>query len=480
MKKPALIISILFLFNFLQSQSFEEWSDPVALTDSLSFNSNPVVVIMSDGFGGDLFMFYEKRLIENTPKQIWMRQISNPLSEEQMIFGNEFTEYRNPHALKLFSTINSDYFLLFESNLNGNFDLFGVKFYDDGTFEEPFQLTCTPSDENSGFYSDYYFNYPFKVCWESDGYIIISEMEMVADTLQFILIDTIDSGNNFDPVCSEDFVAWRKNVNENSHIYYSSKFYPAIQWSEPDTVFATGNNINLSMANAMLGFCPETLCWENSDTIILYNIYSGEICTYNSQGLFPYSEPHAFNFDVITDPYFLCIITFCSGFDSNKEVYSSDGFNYLNPVNLSNNSIPDSYPKLYSGRGYSYYYELINIWQSFINGYIVLYKSDINISWGSVNENPLMKNNLNISAQPNPFSDNTKLIFYVPENSPVSINIYCLTGQIIEKFKINNAKKGRETINWVPQAKKNIEQGIYIVEIKQVDKRNTCKVIYSK
>lgn len=60
MKKLIVILSILLFAFSLKSQIIEDWTPAVALTDSLSFNSNPVVVVLVDNSSSEVFMIYEK------------------------------------------------------------------------------------------------------------------------------------------------------------------------------------------------------------------------------------------------------------------------------------------------------------------------------------------------------------------------------------------------------------------------------------
>ena len=165
MKKFTIIILFLSIPVFLNAQ-FCEWTDPVALTDSVSFNTNPNIIITDDYYSGDVFMFYEKKWNEDSQKQIYMRNITS-MADEQLAIGDGIFEFRNPQ-LYITGYSNCRYFLIYESDLTGNFDLYGIEFFEDATFSVPFRLTETDYDENSCYINnDYYYN----VVWETNEQI---------------------------------------------------------------------------------------------------------------------------------------------------------------------------------------------------------------------------------------------------------------------------------------------------------------------
>ncbi len=132
MRKLVQLLTI-FISSLVHSQPFQGWSEPVRLTDSASYNTNPVIAVTPEYYEDNLLMFYEKQFTPESPKQIWMRKISEPMGEETAILANDAVVYRNPQIIG-FS------YLVFESNLNGNFDLFGIKFDEYGNFESTISI----------------------------------------------------------------------------------------------------------------------------------------------------------------------------------------------------------------------------------------------------------------------------------------------------------------------------------------------------
>lgn len=173
-----------------------DWSESVRLTDTLSFNSNPVIAVTPENFEDNLLMFYEKQFTTDSPKQIWMRKISEPMSEEIAVLANDTVVYKNPKVYGF-------NWLIFESNLYGNFDLFALEFNEYGNPGEMIQLTSTPDDESSFYITDRYNN---TGCWQSSGKIIIADI--FGSEPAIYSTDTLDSLNCLDPVCTSNYAAW--------------------------------------------------------------------------------------------------------------------------------------------------------------------------------------------------------------------------------------------------------------------------------
>jgi hypothetical protein len=300
MKKAILISIVIYISVSLKSQGYQTWSDPVALTDSSSFNSNPAVV----NYGwGESYMFYEKKQSQSGNSEIWWRKISDPTSDEQMLIGGfPEADYRNPKVVP-------GHFLIFECNAtnNGNYDIWGVKFDENGLAGNSCRLTDTENDENS------FYNTISNCCWENDGNIYAAIIHYVQDTLQFTDIEIIDTANCYDPVCKYHFIAWRKTENEESHIYYSEIEYPSTQWSEPDTIIQTNDNTQLSISRTLDWFDGgDILCWQSSDSIHFSGTpgWNLEISTPNIEGIDQYYEPTSFDLVFLTDDYFPSLYSF--------------------------------------------------------------------------------------------------------------------------------------------------------------------------
>lgn len=472
MKKPILILLILSFAFSPKSQIVEDWAIPVALTDSIENNSNPIVIVLQDNGVDELYMFYNK--YDEPYREIWWRKISEPMSEEQMFLGVwPEVDYRNPQIL-----LNN--FLIFECNVYGNYDLFGARFNENGLLGDIFQITNTENDENSFFIiNSYYTN---TCCWESEGNILTAELEQSQDTLKLEDIEIIDSGDCFDPVCQENYIVWRKVENNESHIYYSEKNWSTNQWSDPEAIIDTGNNINQSLSIAPIPEFEEgyNLCWQSDNKIYFSDLHGNYIYSPTIPGVENYYEPTAYNYMFITDN-FPGFYSFAGETASTRDIYIMDDYVSSNILKITDDSQLNKNPRLFTGRNtYGYdHYEIVNIWQTEINGYDVLYCSYAvyNVVIGGMNENQLPQLNI----YPNPFTESLNIDFLPSELEMVNLEIYTLNGERILSREIDGQKNTLRSISWNPKKDwKSLSQGVYFVKLTQGKSSIVRKVVYSR
>ncbi len=430
MKKLIIFLLILVTVFSLKSQIIEDWTTPVALTDSSSFNSNPVVAVFPYD-NPELYMFYEKGLIN---RQIWWKKISEPMSDEQMLIGGwPEVDYRNPQII-LYN------FLIIECNVFGNYDLFGVKFDENGLAGDIFRLTNTEFNENAFFGNTDYSNL---CCWESGGNIYAAESQISQDTIEFTDLEIIDSGDCYDPVCQENYIAWRKIENNESHIYYSEKSWQTNQWTEPAPIIDTGNNINLSRSITIQEFGGGyNLCWQAENKIYFSELYGSYISTPEIPGVENYYEPTAYNMVWLVD-FFSNIYSFAGETESVRDIYIADEYVSGYVLNITDDSNINKNPRLFNGRGDYSYHEIINIWQTEVNGFDVLFSSFAmyNVVIGKIDENKTFQ----LSISPNPVGTDQNIIIDSPENISVkSVNIYSVSGNLIKQKEFSPQNNGYE------------------------------------
>ncbi|MCD4731955.1 MAG: T9SS type A sorting domain-containing protein, partial [Bacteroidales bacterium] len=345
-----------------------------------------------------------------------------------------------------------------------NYDLFGVKFDENGLAGDIFRLTNTESNESALFgYMDYYSNL---CCWVSEGNIYTAELQVSQDTLKFTDIEIIDSGDCYNPVCQEHYIAWRKVENNESHIYYSEKNWSTNQWSYPAAIIDTGNNINLALSISVpeLSGWGYNLCWQAEDKIYFSdldgdNIYSPEI-----PGIEKYYEPTAFNMIWLTD-YISDLYSFAGGTESQRDIYivDEDVSNYV--LNITDDPYINKNPRLFIGRNVYGYddYEIIIIWQTEINGYDVLYSSYAlyNVVIGSIDDSKMSQ----LDIYPNPVTSIAKIKINLTRqnNEQVSISILNNQGKKVDEIRVERNPSNEININW---NKGDLPGGIYYLVIK--------------
>ncbi len=479
MKKIILSISVLFLIGIAQAQFYAEWTEPVAISDSLSISSNPVVLTATENSNNDVFCFYEKKMSVDSPSQIWYRNIYL-MTEEQLVLSDDVFEFRNPKILDFSPYYDSRYFLIYESNETGNYDLFGIEFFVDGSFGSPFNLTNTPGDENScSLGGGYEYN---EACWKHEESILVSHISIVGDSLQFEEIFTIDTNICFDPVCTQEYVFYRKIINDSSHIYFSEFNEAENLWTEPDTIYATGNNINLAAVkyNSNIYDNSVRIIWENNKQLVSWENSYSTISFGEFQGIPECFEPDLLTFDLWVDFFdFPAVITFCSGEGQNKEVFACAGYGSIG-LNISDNSVADNNPRVFYGPYFSNYFNAIDIWQSHINNNKVLYMSQISILMGSIDEKG--RTDEYLRTNPNPFKNELKIEYFLLANGKASIDIYSITGKQIHHIGLKSQIDGWDSYTWNPVKirQTDLPEGIYFIVLKQGNESTVQKVVYTK
>ncbi|MCF8367571.1 MAG: T9SS type A sorting domain-containing protein [Bacteroidales bacterium] len=449
MKNFVLLILSFIIFNFGYSQVIQDWSASVAFTDTNSFNSNPVVTAIPEYGMGSLFMFYEKTATQGSDHWIWWKKISDPQSEEEMLIGGfEFVDYRNPQI------VYNDY-LIFESNALDYYNLFAVKVDEDGLVPgEFYQLTYSQTDieyfyASSGFYTPV-------GCWIENGDLMVADIVLNSDSLFFTNIEVLDSGNCFDPVCRHDYIAWRKLVNNESHIYFSERDYGNAPWSEPDTICATGNNIHLSISR-ILEDDGWTVCWENDGNVYYYDINGwSSPTTPDWPEIDNFYEPSAFHLVIIVDDL-PELYSFAGEAGSNRDIYIVDQMWSGELKNLTEDLHFNKNPRLFQGRLYGYFYEVVNIWQTEINGYDVLFGSQATYTIGNVNDE-MSSTRFDVMVYPNPVKDHIAFEYPNSDYQNFNLSIFNNQGEIVLQKSDNKEIFYLENID--------LQSGVYFYTLK--------------
>jgi len=466
---PVFLLFFFFTFS-VQAQLVEEWTEPVALTDSTFNSSNPIVVLLNNSGVFETYMIYEKY---GAPyRQIWWKKISEPMSGEEMLVGGwpEF-DYRNPQVLY-------NNFLVCEIDAQeGQADLWGFKIDGTGLVGTEFQLTNTLSDERSFFADPYNSNI---CCWESEGRIFVAEPYISGDSVLFTNIEIVDSVNCYDPICKNNYVAWRKVENNESHIYYSRNNYPPYQWSDPDTIILTNDNINLSLSTSV----PDmgggyTLCWQSLEKIYFSNTWGSTI--YISSPELPeiekYYEPTAFHLVLLTESI-PELYSFAGEIGPERDIYIIDNMFIGGALNISDDEHINKNPRLFSGHINWPYYEIINVWQTEIDGVDVLFESHaLYMATGNIDESKSIRSN----AYPNPFTETLNIELKSDQSELIVFEFFSMSGEKLFNKEIQGQANTQQSISWNPTNNGlSLSEGIYFVKLTQGKSSVVRKVVYSK
>lgn len=469
MKYTLLTLLPLLFCSLLQAQYTEDWSDPVPLTDSSSFNANPVTLV----FETVTYLFYEKKLTEDGPVKIYYRDIKN-MGDEMELLGDEVYSFRNPVIIGSYYP-NPDYCLLYESDLEGNFDIYALPFDEFMEFGDTYQLTFSVYDDNNVSHSnDYGYT-----SWDMNGHIMAASLVIESDTVFLQNTTSIDSPGAFDPQCCAFRITYSKLEGDSISLYYCDWNFSQAQWSDPVVIDTTGNNTHCHCSMDMGYYFFDNILYEKEGLIYNYHnndeLYELVLPDYYGDTHEPHSAFYSIPVDYLPMPLF---VTFSSEADGYKDIYVYWTESGGEPVaNLTNDSLINSNPQLswgwYASGPCSRYF--LDIWQTEKNGYQILYMSKCALYvCGSTDENSWKQADLEVS--PNPFKSHLTIRFNAKHTSPVLIELIGSSGQLVYQQLISSPEYGWNEVVFSPGL--NTGKEVLYLTVKQGKDQLFRKVIY--
>ena len=451
-----LCLGFIFIGHLFAGDGY--WSIPFSLTDSSTNNTNCTVSIIEFGDDPDsLFLFWEKSF-EDGFTSLYYRDL-NSMSEEKCIISKEQTNYKNPQILRDYNGSEVLFYLFYETDENGNSDIYYLKYLDGKGFSDPIPFQVSDKEEQNLRCTDY------DVVWEQDGNILTSEF-LVDDS--FSVPDTISKGNCRHPVIQDynvGIIAWEKVFNDSSKIFYSQKDYSR-NWEPEDTLYFEGHNINLSftnqrdMDNGGTNYCPPVLCWQTMDsslwTIKCYDIESDESWDLDFAQESNNTEPSIFFVSVVSKslsknqymPY-ESFFTFVSDtIPDNPEIFANNSIGGEDFNSISLNNTIDRNPRLFNGQEVAGY--VINVWESYVNNHWQLFLSDIHFDIGAIdkNKNPTPSSIYLRQNFPNPFNPITRINYKLSKSGEISFAIYNNLGQRVKTLVDGWKAQGNYSVVW--------------------------------
>lgn len=454
--KIQLVVIFLIIANVSISQN-QYWSEPQLMSDSITDNNNPVI-ILKQGYGGELgLMFYEKSTNDGSTA-IYMQNLNFP-GEEIEVFAETGVHFRNPQFIQSNSySDNPDtlFCMLFESDKNGQFDVWQTKYSEDGNFTEPVMVFNAQNNINHLHINGY------KIVWEDSGQIFYSFLEDTGN-YNFAEPSVIDSGNCESPVVNYYAIAYLKEENDSLRLW-NVVFENMNTWSDPEVLYANGNNESLSIINGD-SFVEDInmIMWEsrNNDQweILSYDFNSGNFSDFDlSSGL--KFHPTGLYFDVITKSYpNFAFLAYNMYENESENIFVNENYNWFqNFLNLTDNTTEDTKPYINIGRKFFSSYHIFLIWKSWVNNHWQLWYSSRQFVM-EVDETKLSGQDNLFRVFPNPASKILNLT--VANNEKVkNIIVYNQFGQ-----KVIEAQQAGSSIN-ISQ----LSRGIYFIEV-ETDKR---------
>jgi len=360
MPRLALLLCAFCLSHLSHAQYFV-WSDPEPVTDSVYNHTRPCLNL------NDPLMFYEgchlvwEQWDDTLSKAIYARDL-NTMEDPFPLLSQPGIHYRNPQKVS-WEDDQMWFFLLYETDINGNWDIYQVKYLKDGTVTVPEPVCATMADER---------NFSWKnelLAWQRNDAILIAWYSPYWGFLTGTQPVVLDSGNCRQPVCSYNTCAWEKAVGASTEVWYSQQEYTGGQytWSVPDTIIASGVNTGLFIENMMndaLVFQHQTGDhWQLKGYNLYYNM------EYEMPGFSGSDNVTPWLLDIIlpveTYPLNTSFLTWASDTTGNMEIFVNE--EVWNPIyiNISENNVSDRNPRLFAYYGYTARAYLF--WESFRN-----------------------------------------------------------------------------------------------------------------
>lgn len=464
-------LSILFILfvSFIISTAQESWEEPIAITDSVSNNTNPLLVHSKN----TSLIFYEKTG-NNGVSSIYMQHFDD-LHQEIELFAEEGVNYRNPQALVFQDWPNPPdtmFYLFFESDKESPayYNIYYSKYSKDGNFTEPQAIEISyTSCEHLRVCSN-------KLAWERGGNIEYCFF----DGDGFTETQSLDFGNCKNPEVGNQTLAYQKLVNDSLRVYLSDFSHENNNWNNPELIYSHSTNSSLIVLNSDFaemgdyGIIWESQIesdyrlvafddWDDLDTLSLSeeNPMQASFLAYEvilKDNKYPYFTDRAF-------------VRFENG---NKEIFANPPFIKKSVINVSNSEFDESYPKLYFYLdSYSSSYNVVLFWQSARNNHEQLFMVKRTFWIGSHEESISHQ----FSMHPNPASSH--IVLNSPFDSPknISIDLLDISGQYLSALHHGEISDNESIRIRLPQ---NLDNGVYILQINSANASELKKLIIQK
>lgn len=482
MKSNFSILVMLFI-PFLLFSQYNEWSDPVMLTDSMSNNTSATYKTIFNN-GTDMQMIFYEKSTDTASTAIYMKpDIWDTVQVE--IISEPGVHFKNPQIFYFdyyWDKFNSDtlFYLFYETNINGNWDIYYLKYHYENGFSTPAVSFCNSDENEYNLCSNAYK----ALVYQLNDKIIYREFQ--EDTYSFSDALIIAEGQCHHPLIDyhHEFIVWQTGVEGNYSIDFSRYMWSSDEWSEPYTLTNFGNNVmlNISDVDAPL------LIWEKqTDTvsqIYTYDFWNAPDTTYSLidflSGVNKY-DPSILGLNIVTDESamagFTGIASFTTQLPCSTPVYANQyvGENLFYNVSVTPGICYNT--NIFFNKFESSSYNLILTWETEHNGNRALYGSHINILLGDI-ETIDKKEVIELSAVPNPYHFTTELIIKTGSHQFLDLIIYDIHGNICLSKEIETNENGELSFIWDGKNESGTElrEGLYFCRISNHNLIRTIKI----
>ncbi|MDP4281748.1 MAG: hypothetical protein Q8867_06305 [Bacteroidota bacterium] len=434
MKKIYLFVFILCIALSMKAQY--PWTPAVPVTDSITDNKN--VNIFQDIYSmppvrDSVFMVWEKST-DSLSTEIWCRNLQT-MGTPFPLLSQPGVHFRNP-VIGQETFGDTLLYVFYETDLNGNEDIYYIKYLADGTISSPVPVRNTPQNETNLKYSN---NFP-GILWEEDGKIVYQPYSLPGG--YGITGDTVvlARGNCHNPVMNSEYCAWEKQIGNETQIYYSNYSYSTQQWSAPNKIVDSGVNKNLNLSESSI-FPGNVLLWQSLSGG--YWKINGYDLGYGGGAISPFyfensnnTQPAYYFAPLIVKqswPDFGTFYTFVSDTTGDNEIFINSFMGYNLFTNFSNHpSGADVHPNFSSTGIYNPPAITIFLtWESYRNGHWQIWMSDLDWYLGIPDKK---SQEGGIVAYPNPSKGDVTFEYKIAQKCMVSGQIISSTGRVIRSF----------------------------------------------
>jgi hypothetical protein len=440
-----LLIFLLYMGMTFGAFSQFTWTDPVPVSDSVTDNRNASMPSGLFEYDDSVFIVYEK-VLDSATTALWCRNLSQ--------MGTPFLlkyQYgaRFEHPLVGQGQMGDTLlYVFYQTNINGNWDIYYIKYLRDGAVSDPVPVRTTPADETC-----YSYVKSLGAVWEEDGKIVFQDFQLPGGYPGTNDTVVIEQGSCHAPVLSYGYCAWLKVTGTDTVIHYSTYNFFTCSWSAPMGLTNTGDQKNLAFN---LDYGSTQLLWQSmADSVwqIEGKDMSGSFFL-DIPGFpgFNNIQPSFVNIMIAVEghlwPDYPCYYSFASDSSGNYEIYLNKdqpfGGNYL--YNISGWPGKDVHPQFFISMSYSFFgITYFLTWESERNGHSQIWMTSVDIPVG-IDEKD--RDTGFSSAYPNPFSSMTTIDYTLDRPGRTTAEIFSISGLPVRKLADCEESPGKHSLSW--------------------------------
>ncbi|HSG67813.1 MAG TPA: T9SS type A sorting domain-containing protein [Bacteroidales bacterium] len=476
--KPAnaIIFTILILIiPWSVFSQWNEWTDPFPLTDSLTDNLNPYLHHTWLNEQEMVFMVWEKP-VDSISTEIWM---DNILDEEpaSVVLSAPGVKYSHPKIMgdPWGNYGNALYYLFYQTNENGNEDIYFVPYGLDGTWGGPEAVTDSPNDDaqlsvsREMFYDATY--------WIRGLAAWISGDDLYACFLQYdgsFYLDEpvlIDSGVCSAPSVGLDYIYGiiYSKLDSNAQHIYKAGFNTT--WNPPEVFFDSLESVNPTAAS-YYGHPAWSVKTDSNWRIMIIG--------WNEYNIYDLSSPEPFDPAVLGVflgvkswfPEILVAVEYPE--DSVVEIFMTEEMGSGNFVNFSNSGTDNQHPQFFFGESYPYnfycWYDYL-VWESMRNGHWQIWSAKFIQCGGGIEEE---EENAFIKVYPNPFRQETIIEFTLNVEEVVEADVFDNYGRHVTRLAYKTFSPGEHQLRWEADG---LSPGIYLLHLKISGRNYSTRIL---